>query len=86
MIKQETAQGIADLCENIDGCRYALFRLKKTKKQLEINMNIALDEEDEGITIQFTNEVAEKAIKKQLEFLVDEYAAYNKKAIEEAKA
>jgi len=86
MIKQETAQGIADICEKIDLCIQVLDLFKQAKKQPEINMNVALDEDDEGITVQLTDEIAEKAVKKQIEFLKDEYAAYNKKALEEAGA
>jgi hypothetical protein len=79
MITHFTAQRIADVCEEIDNCNNAVDIFENTKTPI-ININIAANEEDEGITIQLSPSITIEAIKKQLKDLRTEQIALNEKA------
>jgi hypothetical protein len=84
MITQTTAQDISLVCVEINDTKLAIELFSGDKKPEIPFINVAGSQEDEGITILLTYEIAKEALEKQLKVLEAEYAALNEKAIEEA--
>jgi len=83
MITQTTAQRIDNVCDNIRNCRLSLDLIYK-ETPLDIYVNVMRKGKDEVISLQLTDEIAESALGKLFGALKAEYAALNKRGIEEA--
>jgi|GEM_PF-5752775 len=83
MIKQETAEKIVDVCEEIDVCQQTLTRLDNVKKKdyLYIFLSVDINGDTNHILISLLQ--AKGVIMSQLDFLKSEYDALNKKAVME---
>jgi hypothetical protein len=86
MLTQKTAQNIYEVCDEINSTKSAIYFLSGDKKPVAPIINVAENTSDDGITVVLVHEIAKEALEKQLKILEAEYAALNKKAIEEVNS
>jgi len=85
MITKETAQKIAEICNQIEECKQALAILKDKKKCEEPSLSVRQYEIDDGIYISVSRTMAANIIGQVLENLNKEYSSLNDKALKEGK-
>jgi hypothetical protein len=86
MVTRETAERIAETCNEIKECEQALAILKSRCKCASHFLFVAKDEKDEGITLSVSRAHALIIVKEILSALNSEYANLNNTALKEANS
>jgi len=85
MVTKETAQRIAEICDEVWECQRAVDLLISDKKQEAPLIHVFKDEDDEGFCISVSKANAIDVIEKTLENLKEEYSALNDRVLKEAQ-
>jgi len=83
MIREDTANRISNVCNDMNDCKNALKLFKGQQKPEYPCINVSIGNRDEGITVIVSNNIAKEAVEKQLAALKGEYQALNKIALKE---
>ena len=85
MVTKETAERIAEICNEIEDCKQILTVLKGKGKCVSHFLFVAKNEKDEGITLSLSRGHALSIAEQELENLNTKYASLNKTALKEAE-
>jgi hypothetical protein len=86
MVTMETAEKIAETCNQIEECGQALVILKSKKKCETPMLSIYKNDEDDGIHLSVSRGHALIVVGQILENLNTEYASLNNTALKEANS